>query len=87
MIFNTFTFLLPLENFSCLNISNEEKILGFTNSTNTNYGYIFGIVLIVAMVFDIITKTWKLIRKVFNNVNKYDKDDTYETMKPLESIM
>ena len=86
-IFNAFTFLSPLTNFSCLDISNEEKSLGFINSKNTNYGYIVGNVFIVAIVFDIKPKTWKLIRKVFNNVNEYDKDDTYETMKPLESIM
>ena len=40
-------------NFSCLDISNEVKSLGVINSTNTNYGYIVGIVLIVAIDFDI----------------------------------
>ena len=84
MIFNAFTFLSPLTNFSCFDISNEEKILGYINSTNTNYGYIIGIVLIVAIVFDIKQKAWQLIKKVFNNVNENYKDSTYETMKRTE---
>ena len=84
LIFNAFNFLSPLTNFSCLDISNEEKNVGFINSTNTNYGYIVGIVLIVAIVFDIKPKTWQLIKNVFNKVIKGDKDSTYETMEGME---
>ena len=85
LTFNTFTFLTPIVGFSCLNISNEEKIVGFQTITNTNYGYIVGIVLIVAIVFDIKPKTWNLMSKVFNNLNECNKDYTYETMNSLES--
>ena len=83
-IFNAFTFLSPLTNFSCLHISNEDKSLGFINSTNTNYGYIVGIILIITIVFDIKPKTWQLLKKVFNNLNvSYNDDSTYETMNKL----
>ena len=63
LMFNTFTILSPLVNFSCLDNSNEEKLLNYSNLTGINYGYIVGIVLIVAIVFDFKPKTWKLIKK------------------------
>ena len=85
MTFNTFTFLTPLVSFSCLNISNAEKSMTFQNAMNTNYGYIVGIVLLVAIVFDIKPRTWNLISKVFNNLNDCNKDETYVTMNSLES--
>ena len=64
LMFNTFTILSPLVNFSCLDNSNEEKLLNYSNLTGINYGYIVGIVLIVAIVFDFKPKTWKLIKNV-----------------------
>ena len=87
MTFHTFTFLTPLVNFSCFNILNEQRIIGLKHVINTNYGYIIGIVLVVAIIFDIKPRTWNLIRKVFNNLNECEKDDTYETMMPLESAV
>ena len=87
MTFNTFTFLTPLVAFSCLNISNAEKSMVFRNVMNTNYGYIVGIVLLVAIVFDIKPKTWNFISKVFNSLGKCNEDDTYETMNSLESAV
>ena len=59
--------------------------MAFQNAINTNYGYIVGIVLLVAIVFDIKPRTWNLISKVFNSLNDCNKDDTYETMNSLES--
>ena len=85
LTFNAFTFLAPIVDFGCPNNSNEERIAGFHKITNTNYGYIVGIVLIVAIVFDIKPKTWNFISKVFNRLGKCNKDDTYETMNSLES--
>ena len=62
----------------------KKKNFGFINSTNTNYGYIVGIVLIVAIVFDIKPKTWQLLKKIFNNLSNGDNNDsTYETMNEL----
>ena len=63
----------------------KRELRGFTILRNTNYGYIVGIVLIVAIVFDIKPKTWNFISKVFNRLGKCNKDDTYETMNSLES--
>ncbi len=63
----------------------KRKLWGFHNITNTNYGYIVGIVLIVAIVFDLKPKTWNFISKMFNNLGKCNEDDTYETINSLES--
>ena len=85
LMFNIFTILYPLVNFSCLDNSNEEKLLNYSNLTGINYGYIIGIVLIVAIVFDFKPKTWKLIKNMSNIVNKSDKDVIYDTVRRTES--
>ena len=84
--FDTFTFLSPLVNFSYFDDLNEEKLLNFNNLININYGYIVGIVLIVAIVFDIKPKTWKLMKNMLN-VEKSDKDGIYNTLRRLETTI
>ena len=85
--FNTFTFLSPLINYSSFDISNEEKILNSINLRGINYGNIVGIVLIVAIVFDLKPKTWKLIRKIFNVENKCGNEGIYDTVRGLETVI
>ena len=84
--FDTFTFLSPLVNFSYFDDLNEEKLLNFNNLININYGYIVGIVLIVAIVFDIKPKTWKLMKNMLN-VEKSDKDGIYSTLRRSETTI
>ena len=81
--FNTFTFLSPLANFSCFDDSNEEQQLNSINLTGINYGYVLGIVLIVAIVFDFKPKTWELIKSMLSNLEKSDND----TLRRSETVI
>ena len=85
--FNTFTFLSPFVNFSCFDNSNEEKLLNSVNLTGINYGYVFGIVLIVAIVFDFKPKTWKLMKNMFDFLRKSDNDGIYDTVRHSETTI
>ena len=85
--FDTLTFLSPLVNFSYFDDLNEEKILNSNNLSGINYGYIVGIVLIVAIVFDFKPKTWKLMKSMLNNLEKSDNDGTYDTLRRSETVI
>ena len=87
MSFNIFTFISPIENYSCSDIQSEEKLLNYINSKNTNYGYVIGIVLFVAIIFDAKPKMWKLMREVFKKVDGNGNDNAYETMERIESVI
>ena len=87
--FNAFTFISPILNTQSdmlkempLDNPKEEKTFNFKNLENINYGYIVGIVLIVAIVFDSKPKVYQIIRRLFNKAEKSE----YETMEKVESI-
>ena len=87
--FNAFTFISPILNTQSdiskeipLANSKEEKIFNFKNLENINYGYIVGIVLIVAIVFDSKAKVFQIIRRLFNKA----EESEYETIEKVESI-
>lgn len=90
--FNAFTFISPILNTQSdiskeipLANSKEEKIFNFKNLENINYGYIVGIVLIVAIVFDSKAKVFQIIRRLFNKVEESEYE-SMEKMKKVESI-
>ena len=85
--FDAFTFLSPLVNFSYFDDLNEEKLLNSNNLSGINYGYIVGIVLIIAIVFDFKPKTWKLMKSMLNNLEKSDNDGTYDTLRRSETVI
>ena len=87
--FNAFTFISPILNTQSdiskeipLANSKEEKIFNFKNLENINYGYIVGIVLIVAIVFDSKAKVFQIIRRLFNKA----EESEYEAIEKVESI-
>ena len=77
--FTAFTFSSPILSVEPLN---ERAVLSLPNSSNINYGYVVGIVLLVAIVFDSKGKVVHMLRQIFQ------KEDTqhYETMKKIEEM-
>ena len=76
--FTTFTFISPLLTAGPIN---ETAAVTLPSSSNINYGYIVGIVLLIAIVFDSKAKMYHVMRQIFK------KEDTqhYETMKKIET--
>ena len=77
--FTAFTFSSPILNVEPLN---ERAVLSLPTSSNINYGYIVGIVLLIAIIFDSKGKVVHMLRQIFQ------KEDTqhYETMKKIEEM-
>ena len=84
--FNTFTFISPILDSHCSEIL-QKVYFNSPDLANVNYGYIVGIVTIVALIFDSKSKMMQILRQLFRKVDQDDREAEYETTDRLESTI